>query len=162
MSCRPIVHEKAEIGEAGDVHGWVEASRCVGVEKIREASTRILEPKLIDLVITQGPGVLRSDGKVSIGLPGSAGVSVLTKWLILAADFNAGNCAGADIAAQHDPVIVVQVVVETERVQTRALEHWKVPPLRGQRLEGCGSRNAWSRGSAGSWEASPTREKAAR
>jgi hypothetical protein len=117
---------------ANDVGGDIGPASAIGVEVLQSA-TGILEAELIDLVVADGPGVLEYSSDVAIGLLRGAGVSVLAEGLVLAVDLNAGDCAWADITAQHDAVRRGQIVVEPQRVKAGAFEDRVVPNLSIQR-----------------------------
>src|SRR6185437_6023399 len=61
-----------EVREAGNIHRRVGAARNRRVVEIRQSAPRILEAKIVDLVVTDCRGVLGNDGDITIGLLRSA------------------------------------------------------------------------------------------
>ena len=128
-----------EICEAGNVDGRVGASWNLRVVEVRKSAARILEAEFIHLVVADGPGVLRRSRHIAIGLLRCARVCVLPGGLVLAADFDSGDRAGAHVRAQRQAVVAVDVVIDTQRIKTGAFKYREVSGLRGQRL--IGTRN---------------------
>jgi hypothetical protein len=62
-------------------------------------------------------------------LLGGAGVGILPEGLVLSAALDSSDRAGADIGAQHEAVIVAQVVIEAQRVEARTLKDRKISHL---------------------------------
>ena len=124
----------SEESEAGNVHSGVGSSRNGRVVEVRKTAAGVLKPKLIYPIVSDSPSVLRGSGHVAIGLLRSTRISILPKGLVLAADLNAGHRTRAYIGAEHESVVIAQVVVDAQRVETRALKHWEVSNLRCQGL----------------------------
>src|SRR5579863_10296504 len=137
----------AEIRIAGNVYRWVGAARNLRIVEIGKSAAGILKAEFIDLVVADGPGILKHSGYVAVRLLRSARVRVLPEGLILAADFDTGDRAGADVGAERQTMVRPQIVVEAERVEACSFKDGEVSHLRGQGLER--SRNeATSRRSA--------------
>ena len=110
------------------------------VVEVRQSAARILEAEFIDFVVADRPGVLEHSGDVAVGLLRGARVGVLSEGLILAADFDAGDRAGADVSAERQAMIGAEVVIDAQRVEAGAFEDGEIAFLRSQRL--IGSRDA--------------------
>ena len=143
----------AEISKAGNVDSRIGAAGSCRVVKICEAAASVLEAEFVDLVVAESPGVLHHAGYVAIGLLRSSRISILSERLVLAADFNAGDGAGADVGAQRQPVAVAEVVIQAQRIKARAFEDRKVARLRCQRLIRAGTARSKARSRAGGREA---------
>src|SRR5215470_15050839 len=57
-----------EIGNTGDVDGWISASRNGRVVEVRQSTPRILKAEVVHLVAAEGPGVLCGPGHVTKSL----------------------------------------------------------------------------------------------
>src|ERR1700730_4086927 len=122
--------------EAGDVHGGVSSSRNRGVVEVRKPAAGVLKAKFVHLVLADRPAVLCHSRNVPISLLRGPRISVLPEWLVLAADFNARDRAGANIGAQHKAMVGADVVIKTQRIETGALKNGEVSFLRRQSLVG--------------------------
>src|ERR1700676_28018 len=126
----------SEVCETGNVHGRVGAARNLGVVKISQATAGELETEFVDLAVAESPSVLGNASRVTIGLLRSAGVGVLSEGLILSADFDPGDGARTDVAAESQAVAVTDVVVDSKRVDAGPFEDGEVALLRSESLEG--------------------------
>ncbi len=129
----------AEVSEARNVDGRIRPARNLRVVVVRESAPRILEGEFIHLVVADGPGVFGDPGHIAIGRLRGARKCVLSEGLILAAALDSSDRAGTDVGAQRQAVVVVDVVVEPQRIQTGAFKNREIPRLCSQRL--IGSRN---------------------
>src|SRR6266568_5979605 len=119
----------AEIGKAGNVHGWIRTSGNRGVVEVRQTAASILESKIVDLVVADYPGFLSHARYVTIRLLRSSGVGILSEWLVLAADFDSRNRAGTNVGSNSQAVDVVEVMVDTQRVKPCSFKDWEIPHL---------------------------------
>src|SRR5438067_10080751 len=104
----------AEIGKARDIHRRIRTSRNRSIEKVRQPAAGILETKIVDLVVADYPGFLNHASDITVRLLRGAGISILAKRLVLAADFNSRNRAGTDVGTNGQAMTVVKVVVEAQ------------------------------------------------
>src|SRR5580704_8522911 len=119
----------AEIGKTRNVYRRVRAAWDGRVIEVRQTPARVLDPELVHLVIADGPGVLQHAGNVAVGLFGSTGIRVQPYGLVLAADLDAGDRAGARIDPQHQAIVGVDIVIDTQGIETRPLKYREVPRL---------------------------------
>ena len=98
-------------------------------------------------------------GDVAVGLLRSARVGVLPERLVLAADFDSGHGARADIGAEHEAVVRIHIVIDAQRVNAGAFEYREVAGLRCQSLVGSWERNRRRGTAAACRKAGETREQ---
>src|SRR5579863_1633106 len=123
------------ISEARDVYSYIASARCGGVVKVGKAAPGILKAKLIDAIVADGPRILKHAGDITIGLLRSSRICILPEHLVFAVDLDSGYGAGTHICAQRDAIVVTDVVIQAQRIETRAFKNREVSGLRVERLK---------------------------
>src|SRR5437660_10893499 len=138
MALLGAVHERERLtpneSESGNVDGHISAAGPAG-EVVEQPPARVLVTELIHFIVSEHPGILRRDGHIAIRLLRCARVGVLSKRLVLAIDLNSRNRTWTYIAAQHELLIVRELVVEPEAVYRCAFEYREVPNLRAKTVK---------------------------
>src|SRR5581483_3559743 len=98
-------------------------------------ATRIFIPELVDFIVPNHPSVLSSDGHIAIGLLRGAGVRVLPEGLVLTVDFNSRNGTRTHVAAQHELLVIRELVIQSKTVYCRAFKDGKIPNLRRETVK---------------------------
>src|SRR3954453_22983923 len=111
---------------AYDIYTHVTSARCIR-EAVQQAASRVLEPQLIDLVVSKRPVVLSRDAPVVIILTRRAGECVLSEVLrTLRIHLDAIRLARAHSCAQQQCLARRQLVIDARRPDICRLIDWEV------------------------------------
>ena len=89
---------------------------CATREVIKQSAARELVTELGNAVAAQHRCVLHSGVAIVVVLGRGAGECVLPKVLVLGIHLDSSHVAGAQAEAEHEAVVLVDLMVETERV----------------------------------------------